>query len=99
MQKFVAIAFAALSLMAAPAAFVGTSSGALAQAVCGPDVPETWKRPGGYCEQLGAGSLVEEPDDCRNYPVKEAMMMISSLAYGESILVAEECRYALPVEL
>lgn len=27
-------------------------------AKCGPDAPEGYKRPGGYCEQIGANSLL-----------------------------------------
>jgi hypothetical protein len=91
MKKFVAIAFAAVSLMAGPAVFVGTSSSALAQQQCeGPGVPEAWLRPGGFCEQLGGGSLVEQPNECPGTYHLEAMVTISTLAYGESILVAEE---------
>ncbi len=96
MQKFVAIAFAAVSLMAGPAVFVGTSSRALAQQQCeGPGVPEAWLRPGGFCEQLNGGSLVEQPDEeCR--PYYSLALLSAPLAYGESILVAEEeCHYVV----
>ncbi len=89
MKKFVAIAFAAVSLMASPAVFVSMSSSALAQAACGPDAPEAWKRPGGYCEQLNGGSLVEQqPDEC-SYRID--MLGLLDLKYGGSVLVADEC--------
>jgi hypothetical protein len=53
-------------------------------------VPEAWLRPGGFCEQLNGGSLVEQPNECPSYYLLESMVTISSLNYGESILVAEE---------
>jgi hypothetical protein len=94
LKKFVAIAFAAASLLAGPAVFVGTSSSAVAQQQClSPDVPEGWKRPGGFCEQLNdLGSTIEQPKDECTYQ----MIFISSLKlkYGESVLVAEaDCDY------
>jgi hypothetical protein len=38
-----------LSLLSSPGAFV---TGASAQVFCDDNVPEEWKRPGGYCDQL-----------------------------------------------
>jgi hypothetical protein len=93
-KKFVAIAFAAASLLAGPAVLLGTSSSAFAQQQCEGNVPEAWKRPGGYCEQLNnLGSTIEQPDDECNY-----QLLISSLEleYGESVLVAEDCNYYPP---
>jgi hypothetical protein len=94
MKKFVALAFAAASLMTAPVAFVATSSGAFAQQQClGPNVPEGWLRPGGFCEQLNnKGSMIEQPDECIYDPVKEALLLLP-LAYGERLHVAtsEDC--------
>ena len=90
MKKFVALAFAAASLMTAPVAFVASSSGALAQQQCeGPDVPEAWLRPGGFCEQLNnKGSMIEQPDDC-DYELE--LMLVSSLEHGMRVHVAEQC--------
>jgi len=77
------IASAAAFPVATPA-FAGSSTNAL----CGPDAPEGYKRPGGYCEQLDSnGSLVEQ-DDCDYYPVKESL---AALKLGEVILVADNC--------
>jgi hypothetical protein len=92
MKKFVAIAFAAVSLMAGPAVFVGTSSSALAQQQCeGPGVPEAWLRPGGFCEQLNGGSLAKQPNEkCTPLPGKEALLVLP-LAYGERVHVAAYC--------
>lgn len=55
MHKLVALAFATLAaapmaVPALPALAVDTS---IAEK-CGPDGPEAYKRPGGYCEQIGA---------------------------------------------
>jgi hypothetical protein len=93
MKKFVALAFAVVSVMAGPAVFVGTSSSAMAQQQCeGPGVPEAWLRPGGFCEQLGSGSLVEQPnDDCPSYYLLDKISLRSlELEYGQAVLVAEE---------
>ncbi len=92
MKKFVALAFAAASLMTAPVAFVATSSGAIAQQQCvGPDVPEGWLRPGGFCDQLNnKGSTIGQDNDDCDYHLLEAML-VSSLADGERLLVAENC--------
>jgi hypothetical protein len=93
MKKFVAIAFAAASLLAGPAVLVGTSSSAFAQQQCeGSNVPEGWKRPGGFCEQLNnLGSTIEQPKDDCNYSYLLEAMLVSSLAYGTRVEVAENC--------
>jgi hypothetical protein len=98
MKKFVALAFAAASLMTAPVAFVATSSSALAQQQClGPDVPEGWLRPGGFCDQLNnKGSVIEQDTDDCNYLLLEALQ-VSSLAYGARVHVAEECNQVVDV--
>jgi hypothetical protein len=52
MNKLIAtlLATSVLSLMAVPAMAVDTSI----SAKCGPDGAEVYKRPGGFCEQVGA---------------------------------------------
>ena len=93
MKNLVAIAFAAASLMTAPVAFVATSSGAFAQQQCvGPDVPEAWLRPGGFCEQLNnKGSTIgQDNDDCPS-PGIEMLVSALELDYGKRLLVAENC--------
>ena len=97
MKKFVALAFAAASLMTAPVALVATSSGAIAQQQClGADVPEGWLRPGGFCDQLNnKGSTIEQDtEDCDRILLPSTL--VSSLAYGARVHVAEEC-YELEV--
>jgi hypothetical protein len=91
MKKFVALAFAAASLMTAPVAFVATSSSALAQQQClGPDVPEGWLRPGGFCDQLNnKGSVIEQDTEDCDYEI--GIMLLSSIAEGERLLVADNC--------
>ena len=90
MKKFVALAFAAASLMTAPVAFVATSSGAFAQQQClGPNVPEGWLRPGGFCEQLNnKGSMIQQPDECE-YELEALVVLQRDV--GATILVAEDC--------
>ncbi|WP_423065999.1 hypothetical protein [Devosia sp. CN2-171] len=50
MNKIIALVLVSATLLAsAPAFAVDTSISTL----CGPDAPEAYKRPGGYCEQIG----------------------------------------------
>ena len=56
MKTIIALALSTVVLGAAPA-FADTGSSAL----CGPNGPEGYKRPGGYCEQLGKNSSLVEP--------------------------------------
>jgi hypothetical protein len=96
MKNLLAIAFAAASLMTAPVAFVATSSGAIAQQQCvGPNVPEAWLRPGGFCDQLNnKGSVIEQNElSCRGLPL-ETMLIGSLQNYGDRILVAEDCYFS-----
>jgi hypothetical protein len=37
-------------------------------ALCGPDAPEGYKRPGGYCDQLGAKSLASSDSQSAESP-------------------------------
>jgi len=61
--------------------------------LCGPDAPEAYKRPGGYCEQLDQGSLFQPEEDC-DYVIES---MLATLKSGETILVADNCSYQVPV--
>lgn len=87
MKKIFAITLLIASAAALPVAtpaFADSSTNAL----CGPDAPEGYKRPGGYCEQLdNKGSLIEQPD-CDYYVPVEAL---AALKAGETILVADNC--------
>ena len=54
MKILTVLAFVAGVLTAAPALAAAPGANGL----CGPDAPEAYKRPGGYCEAIGAnGSL------------------------------------------
>lgn len=91
MHKILALALVTASLSAFPAAL---PSFAADTGVCGPDGPEAYKRPGGYCEQLAnKGSLIER--DCDYYvpPVKK----LAAIGLEAKILVADNC-YKLPLE-
>ncbi len=91
MKKFVALAFAAASLMTAPVALVATSSGAVAQQQClGPDVPEGWLRPGGFCEHLNnKGSTIQQDTDDCDYEIELTGALQRET--GATVLVAENC--------
>lgn len=55
MNKIIALAIAASIIAAAAPAFAQNANDKL----CGPDGPESYKRPGGYCEQIAGSSLVK----------------------------------------
>jgi hypothetical protein len=82
-----------LSLMLAMAAPFGGVSVALADSstdpLCGPDAPEGYKRPGGYCDQLDSkGSLNKgTEEDCNYLPAA-----LVDLKLGLPVLVAVNCR-------
>lgn len=60
MNKIIALALVSATLLAsAPAFAVDTSISKL----CGPDAPEAYKRPGGYCEKIGSNDSQAKPDD------------------------------------
>ncbi|HQZ11808.1 MAG TPA: hypothetical protein PK286_02890 [Devosia sp.] len=98
MKRLIITAFAAAVLLAGPAAVV-SSSGALAQGSCGPDAPEAWFRPGGFCAQIGSGNSLSGPVDpgCTPYRYPEAMELgMAAFPKGERVQVAEAhcCDYA-----
>lgn len=68
MYKLVTIVLLSTSLAAAPAVFPSFASDARISAKCGPDAPEGYKRPGGYCEQIGAyGGGSNKEGGCGQY--------------------------------
>ena len=79
MKKLVACLFAAAAMGAAPIPALALD----VAVVCGPDVPESWKRPGGYCDKIsGGGTLSTFVEGC------EVITMIRPIEFGEGILVA-----------
>lgn len=67
MRKLLTAAFVFSSLLVAPGIVVTSSQ---AQQVCGPDVPASWNRPGGFCDQMQSGKSLSLPgtgDDCSSY--------------------------------
>ncbi len=85
MKKILAVALLLASAAAFPVA-TPALAGSSTNPLCQPDAPEGYKRPGGYCEQLDQGSLVEGSDGC-DY---EIVSMVA-LRQGEVILVADNC--------
>lgn len=90
MKKIFAVALLIASVGAIPTvtpAFADSSNDRL----CGPDAPEGYKRPGGYCEQIDKkGSLVEQDGGC-NYSIPANLISLR-LQRGMPVLVAENCR-------
>ena len=59
MTKIIALVLVGTTLFAsAPASAVDTSISKL----CGPDAPEAYKRPGGYCEQIASNESAATND-------------------------------------
>lgn len=59
MKKIIALALLTSFIGAAAPAFAQNANDGL----CGPDGPEAYKRPGGYCEQVGKSLLTSDNDD------------------------------------
>lgn len=59
MKKIIALALLTSFIGAAAPAFAQNANDKL----CGPDGPEAYKRPGGYCEQIAAPSLVKDDEE------------------------------------
>ena len=64
MQKIIALALVATSLVAFPVATPSFAVEKGIQALCGPDAPEAYKRAGGYCDQVGSNDSLVETEDC-----------------------------------
>lgn len=87
MKKILAVAMLVASAAVMPVAtpaFASTPNDRL----CGPDGPEAYKRPGGYCEQIGKKGSLNESTDCDIDIAPLAMVA------GDRMLVAYNC-YAL----
>ncbi|WP_423068005.1 hypothetical protein [Devosia sp. CN2-171] len=100
MKNFIALALVAASLTAFPVATPAFAVDTSISALCGPDGPESYKRPGGYCEQIGSNnSLVEPKDGCTYYYLPASIDLLKPLE--ETALVADNCYYyqdAAPAE-
>jgi len=88
MQKIIALALLVASLGAVPV--LSTSAQAVEAGIaghCGPDAPESYKRPGGFCEQVGSNKSLVEPQeaDCYWY------VPLASLEAQETVKVADNC--------
>lgn len=90
MQKIIALALVATSLVAFPVATPSFALDTSNNSLCGPDAPEGYKRPGGYCESIEENkSLFESDDGCEAF-------VPTSFVLGRSakpVLVAEYCDY------
>ena len=70
MTKFLAtlLATSFLALAAAPAMAMSVAE------KCGPDGPEVYKRAGGYCEQINAGSMGSETREAPEYMLVDVIL-------------------------
>jgi len=88
MKKILAVALLIASVGAMPTvtpAFADSSNDHL----CGPDAPEGYKRPGGYCDQIDNKGSMMEQNGCR-YQIEANLV---AFRFGDSaLLVAENCR-------
>ena len=88
MQKIIALTLLATSLVAFPVATPSFAFDTSKSTLCGPDAPEGYKRPGGFCETITENkSLIESEEGCTPF-------VPTSLRLGtatEPVLVAEYC--------
>ncbi len=92
MKKTIALALVAASFAAFPVTTPAFAVDTDISPLCGPDAPEAYKRPGGYCEQIGSNnSLFTPQDDC------EYMLLNIAMKSDDAILqVADYCYYGVP---
>lgn len=90
-QKIIALALLATSLVAFPVATPSFAVEKGIQALCGPDAPEAYKRDGGYCDQVGSNDSLVETEECDyNYlPV-----LFNENAPAAVVIVAANCDYS-----
>ena len=70
MTKIIALALLGAIIAAAPVATPAFAVDTKISQLCGPDGPEAYKRPGGYCEQIGANSSTSDSgESCGLYCV------------------------------
>ncbi|OEO32446.1 hypothetical protein VW23_011530 [Devosia insulae DS-56] len=88
MQKTIALALLAASIVAFPVATPSFAFDASKSTLCGPDAPEGYKRPGGYCQTITENkSLIETEEGCA--PYVPASFFLGAAA--KPILVVEYC--------
>lgn len=88
MQKIIALALLAASIVAFPVATPSFAFDASKSTLCGPDAPEGYKRPGGYCDTITENkSLIETEEGCTPYLPTRFMPGGSA----KPLLVAEYC--------
>ena len=84
MRKIIAITALLASVAAFPVATPALANSSV-DPLCGPDAPEGYKRPGGYCEQIdNNGSLLDSKECDYDYILKLAF----TLDTAQSLLVA-----------
>ena len=88
MQKTFALALLAASIVAFPVATPSFAFDASQRTLCGPDAPEGYKRPGGYCDTITQNkSLIELEDGCTPYVPTSFVLGASA----KPVLIAEYC--------
>lgn len=98
MRTLTSLALVAASIIAFPVATPTLAVDTSISAKCGPDGPESYKRPGGYCDQIGANHSLGGGSDggCNNIIIIPTPVDLSALPEAvflpqERILVAENC--------
>jgi hypothetical protein len=90
MKNILALALVAASLTAFPIATPAFAGDTSLSPLCGPEAPEAYKRPGGFCDQIGSNSSLLEPQEEECYYNLVGLTM--KLA-DEPLLVAINCGY------
>lgn len=91
MKNIIALALVAASLTAFPVATPAFAVDTSISPLCGPDAPESYKREGGYCDQIGSNNSLVKPEEGCNYYYAPASVDVKPLE--ETALVAANCYY------
>ncbi len=89
MKNIVTLALVAASLVAFP---VATPAFAIDKSIsphCGPDAPESFRRPGGYCDQIGSNKSLNDGTECDYFYVSKIALKFDA----EFQLAASPCDY------
>lgn len=94
MQKTIALALLAASLVAFPVATPSFAFDASKSALCGPDALEGYKRPGGYCDTIQQNKSLLEGNSIEGGSVECDAYLPASYVQGAAqapLLVAVYC--------
>lgn len=91
MNKIIALTLVAASLTAFPVATPAFAIETGITGLCGPNAPEGYKRPGGFCEQAGSNKSLVDTKGCQEIIIWS--MVSKAKLLDQTVLVADNCYY------